>query len=298
MFIVYQCYIIVIQYFCQDRIPYPGIEFSPSFGSIIFSCVSESFNNIDISYNAAPSFTDLDNDGVLDLLIGDGNGYIHHYVQDNPGSLTFSVVTDTFNNIDAGRFVAPTCTDLDEDGLLDLIIGNGSGKIIHYKQNTVGSTDFAEVTTLFSSIDIGNHAAPCFTDLDGDGLLDLIIGESDGFVNHYEQDAAHSQNFAQVSDDFCSVDNIAVVLEATPCIADIDSDGLWDMLIGDNRSGRLSHYKQVQAGSDEFILVSDQFSGIDIGNGTTAPTITDLNNNGLLDLIIGTDKGNLYYFEQ
>ncbi len=35
-------------------------------------------------------------------------------------------------------------------------------------------------------IDVGQHAAPQLVDFNGDGLLDLIIGERGGNINYYE----------------------------------------------------------------------------------------------------------------
>ncbi len=47
-----------------------------------------------------------------------------------------------------------------------------------------------------------NYTKPCFADLDGDGLLDMIVGEEDGHLNHYEQNAVGSTIFNLISENF------------------------------------------------------------------------------------------------
>jgi len=73
-----------------------------------FDLRSTSFNGIDVGYSAAPFFTDLDQDGLLDLVIGDQYGFLRIYEQDEVNSTSFSGHTpffmegDDLNNLDVG----------------------------------------------------------------------------------------------------------------------------------------------------------------------------------------------------
>lgn len=58
-----------------------------------------------------------------------------------------------------------TSTDLDGDGLSDLLVGQINGKITHFKQSAQNSTDFSLVAASFNNIDVGGDAAPVVTDL-------------------------------------------------------------------------------------------------------------------------------------
>jgi len=87
--------------------------------------------------------------------------------------------------------------DLDGDGLLDMIVGELHGTLNYYKQDSENSTSFSLVTENFNSIDVGALPAPTFTDLDGDGLLDLIVGKHDGTLNYYEQQGIDTLGFAK-----------------------------------------------------------------------------------------------------
>ena len=261
----------------------------------VFNFVSNNFNGIDVGYNSVPRFTNLNNNGLIDLLVGDTDGVIHFYEQDAVGSESFTLITDNFNGIDVGRWAAPYLTELDGDGLLDLIIGEVDGNFYHYEQDAVSSTTFDLISTSFINglIDIGQNSAPFFTDLDNDGLLDMIIGEYNGNVNHYEQDATDSDIFSLISESFNS---IYVGIYSTLSCVDIDNDDLLDLIIGE-WDGNLNHYEQDAVGSTFFSLITDTFNGIDVGFASV-PYFTDLDTDGLLDLIVGERDGNLNHYEQ
>lgn len=55
----------------------------------------------------------------------------------------FSLIAENFNNIDVGLYSAPTFTDLDGNGRLDLLVGEEEdGTLFHYEQVGTGLTAF------------------------------------------------------------------------------------------------------------------------------------------------------------
>lgn len=264
-------------------------------GSETFTYMTDNFNEIDVGTWSAPCFFDINGNGLLDLIIGKNYGNFYHYEQDAVGSTTFNSISTTFINglIDVGNNCAPCFIDLDNNGLLDILVGEYDGNLNHYEQDAVGSNQFTQITEYFNGIDIGIYATVCCIDLDNDNLLDLIIGEYNGNLNHYEQDAPNSRTFNLISNNFCE---IAVGANSAPYIIDIDNNGLLDLLIGE-RDGIINHYEQDAVGSTNFTLVTENFSGIDVG-GRSAPCFTDLNNDGLLDMIIGNSNGGIHHYIQ
>ena len=263
-------------------------------GSMQFSLISTSFSGIDAGSRPAPTITELDNDARLDLIIGMQNGTISYYEQDSPGSLSFSLVTENFNGIDVEGYATPKFTDLDQDDLLDLIVGKEDGTLSHYEQNVSGSAEFSLVADNFNMIDVGSISTPSFTDLDGDGLLDMIVGVNYGQLQHYEQVSQGNTEFGLVSDSLSGID---VGAQACPTFADLDNDGLLDLMIG-GMDGYLSCWEQETEGSVNLRMISNNIlPGIDIGQHA-APSFTDLDHDGLLDLVVGDGNGTLDHFEQ
>lgn len=209
--------------------------------STSFALVSEQFSSINVGNYATPAICDLDGDGLLDLLVGEEDGNINHYVQDNFDSYAFSLETSTFSGVDVGEWSAPSITDLGGNGMLDIMIGAGDGKLIHLMQMVPNSTIFVLANPFFNSITVDNHAVPTFTDLEGDGRIDMLIGEYNGEIHHYEQEGINSNTFTFRTSSFNSID---VGHESKPIFTDIDGDGMHDMLIGEY-AGNINHFKSV-----------------------------------------------------
>jgi len=258
-----------------------------------FDLITTSFNGIDVGGHSTPTFTDLDGDNLLDMLVGKLDGKINHYEQNALNSTSFTLVTDYFNGIDVLDYSIPTFTDLDGDDLLDMLIGRSGGNIWHYEQNAVNSTSFTLITTGFSGSNEGSYSAPIFTDIDGDGLLDMFLGEQLGNINHLEQNAVNSTSFTLITESFNGID---VGLYSTPTFTDLNGDGLLDMFVGE-ADGNINHYEQDALNSPSFTLVTESFEEIDVGS-RSAPSFTDLDGDGLLDMLVGEADGTLYHYEQ
>ncbi|MDA3839165.1 MAG: FG-GAP-like repeat-containing protein [Candidatus Delongbacteria bacterium] len=264
--------------------------------------VENNFNSIDMGNYSTPTFTDIDDDGLIDMIFGYMDvsmyGYLCHYEQNEPNSLSFSLINPNFNSINLGQYgyPSPSFTDLNNDGLLDMLLGKQNGTISHYQQDSLQSYTFTLITSNFNSINFGlyGNPNPSFTDIDNDGLIDMLIGEGAGNLNHYEQESENSTSFALRTNSF---NNINVASSAAPTFTDLDNDGLLDMIIGE-WDPNLSHYEQDAINSTSFSLKNQNFNSTSIGDGHSRPAVEDIDDDGLVDILVGEKLGNIHYFKQ
>lgn len=161
-------------------------------GVISFVQQSHPLEGFLLGQNTSPAIADLNGDGKDDVLVGNSGGQITVLKNTtNQGNLSYHL-EQNFNNIDVGNDAHPLCMDIDDDGLLDLIVGNINGVLHHYEQKSVNAWSFSLHDQSFADIDVRLHAAPEAADLDGDGDADLVIGNGKGGVCFFEHISASS----------------------------------------------------------------------------------------------------------
>ena len=266
---------------------------------------------LDVGTIASPAVTDLDGDGLLDLLVGNNGGTLRRFEQTTANGAAFAQVggnltTDNGYDISVTGYAPSTVTDLDGDGLLDLLVGTNNGNIARYEQATAGSSVFTNLYNLplstGSPLNAGSSAAPAVTDLDGNGLLDLLVGNYDGNLRRYEQVTVNSGVFTQVGGPLTTdgMTLLDVGSYATPTVTDLDGDGLLDVLVG-NRTGTVLRYEQATAGSSILApagtLTTNGTAALSVGD-YAAVAVTDVDGDGLLDVLMGGLDGQVRRFEQ
>ncbi len=104
----------------------------------VMDSITHFFGNIKVSqsgYVTGYSYPFLfKQNNVTKLLVGAESGYLHLY-NNIDGNLTgaFSLADSMYLNIFQGARTAPNGTDIDNDGYLDLIVGNYEGGVSYYK---------------------------------------------------------------------------------------------------------------------------------------------------------------------
>lgn len=139
---------------------------------------------------------DFNNDGYLDLIVGDRNGTVNYFRRLSTGELTTE--PDLVANgvtIDVGLNSAPFIVDWNEDGLLDMVIGNCDDGVPANRRVKLYLNSGIPSGYVFTTPDIlycganpiqYNRCIPHVTDLNLDGMKDLVIGEDLGHVYYLE----------------------------------------------------------------------------------------------------------------
>ncbi|MEL7363084.1 MAG: FG-GAP-like repeat-containing protein, partial [Bacteroidota bacterium] len=192
---------------------------------------------VPVSYHYAPALGDLDGDGDLDLVLGTWKNRLQLYRNDpaaGEGAARFVLAREEIARIERGSNTVPALADLDGDGDLDLVVGESSGDLnLLRNEGTPQAPRFVVVADAFGDFDAGRRSAPTFTDLDGDGDLDLVVGsEADGFHVLINEGPLATPQFTLAG----TLDVLTPDL-ATPAFADLDGDGDLDLLTGGSSGG-------------------------------------------------------------
>ncbi len=268
------------------------------------------------SIEVKPYLVDIDGDLDLDLFVGDGDGNLSYY--ENTGSATapaYELQSESNNPLPSSfdyYYINVSFADIDDDGDYDALVSESYGDgdyytyVTHY-QNT--GTAQAPVFTEYTETDAilvnetfnYGYGQANFADVDSDGDYDVVFGEgdADGGIRFFENTgtkAAWNITENTVSNPFSGID---VGDEPKTTFANIDGDADIDLIIG-NGDGQIYFYENTTDGSGApvYVLntVDNSIAGDSIGS-YVAPNAGDVNGDGIVDLIVGTDAGIIRYFE-
>ncbi len=288
----------------------------------------------DTSFPPSPNFVDMNNDGLKDLVVGDGRGFVWIYLNSGePGKPKFT--TGEFLQTFTGWGSRVHVADWDQDSDEDLIIGTFYGDICifentgtrqqwrfnrgmgvpRYVDPRFGVDDarirLPQVRLGKQPLVLGIYMAPWVTDWNGNGKPDLLFGEGTYSANSvriaFNKGSRGKPSFVEDGVFFLAYGEGYEQL--TPAVVDYNGDGINDLLVG-TRTGQIRKFKGTKEaieGKDMVAALRSSLApavlepdgNLEIGRKEVWDTMTclypcDWNEDGLFDLVLSSTRGKLY----
>ncbi|MBN1853920.1 MAG: VCBS repeat-containing protein [Pirellulales bacterium] len=272
---------------------------------------------------SVPCFTDFNNDGLDDLVVGEGgsgfDGKIRVYL--NGGSTNTPLFSDFVYAQSEGTDLLlpasgcmgafPRIAHFDADNKKDLLVGRADGTVqLFCNIGTESNPTFDEGTLLEvgtagfkSPIDVGSRATIALTDWDNNGVRDLVLGALDGYIHLYLNQGTNTEpDFVSETIVQDLYGNLQVPSgRSSPALMDLTGDGNKDLLVGNTNGAILLYTNQGSDSMPSFstydYVIADGIA-IDLpGVPRSRPFISDWTGDGLPDLLIGAGDGRIHLFQ-
>ncbi|MBA63863.1 MAG: hypothetical protein CMJ76_16030 [Planctomycetaceae bacterium] len=258
---------------------------------------------VELGSHVTTRLFDLNEDGVLDLLTGDGRGNLLAYGGTNSDT---GVKFRAPINLRAGSksrwgnsYTGVVLAEIAGNKAADLVVAHSSNKIsIHTCTGNDRLPIFSEQSI---DIKVQDNCQGRFdvADWNGDGLADLITGSFGGPVIWYPNIGTKQKPVFSTGRSF---HEISRAYNSQPRIIDFNQDGKLDLVLGVNW-GTIEVYLNTGTTSKPQLARPTTLRWADRGgalnlrsfNGDdTTPDFADLNDDGVVDLVSGGKNGKVF----
>ncbi len=248
----------------------------------------------DTLYLQGSNFTDIDNNGTIDLFACHDVGLSKPYSNDGNGNLTYDLslinAASTIPSDNSGNY-GSVWTDYDNDGDLDMYLSKCRGGVtnpldgrrVNQLFQNDGNGNYSDVAEAAGLRPLGQSWATDFADVDNDGDLDCFIINHDISIGIYENNG--DGTFDNVTSTSGISAQIASINGGIQCMfKDFDNDSYVDLLVTTSSQHKLFRNN----GDFTFSQISGAFpTSLKIQSAV----VGDLNNDGALDVYAGFASG-------
>lgn len=187
----------------------------------------------------------------------------------------------------------------------EVINGKTLDRFLHYRPTADNFDLVNEHFIVDQCVDHGYRSGVATLDYNGDNLMDIVVVGN--YFDPYFSTAsrlhlyrnigtATAPVFELVDNDFADLSNYTLK-NVQVTFGDVDGDGDPDMVVGE-KNGRLFYFENTAAIGEEaqFNQIADVFIDFDAGF-FSQPQLLDYNEDGQLDIIVGSSAGPLHYLE-
>ena len=258
------------------------------------------------------TFFDIDEDGDIDLFWGDffepGLLFFENRGSENQPQFENTPLGFPLNApVSTSGYNAPSFGKLDGDDRVDLVVGvlggafsalsSSADNLLYYRQDDAGQF-ILETERLLSNIDAGSDSYPVLYDVDRDGDLDLVLGNSIDPQDPLKANLTLSLNEGEQGTAFFTVPveiPVEPAFNYAPAFGDLNNDGFDDLIVGSFRGAMDLYWNTGQEGMPQYTLGESDFLDIPSGSNST-PFLVDLDGDSDLDLLVGQSSGILNFF--
>jgi Secretion system C-terminal sorting domain/FG-GAP-like repeat len=272
---------------------------------------------IDLGGGSNPTLVDVNGDGLLDLIVGNFSFFKENNDRDarlfyyqNVGTAAtpkYKLENDNWLNfkqyvsIDVVGF-APTFGDLDNDGDLDLLVGEDSGTLF-YGENKAGvgrPLSILTITPVWKGIRGGSACHPTLVDLNRDGLMDIVTGTRNGVLLYFQNKGTSTVPDFNATPTDSKLGKIIIGELGSPTAyaapTFVDFKGKYNLFIGSEK-GQIWHYDSIENRLNDTFRLRDRDFGLLREGGFSTPIFRNINGDGKLEMVVGNYRGGLSIFK-
>jgi hypothetical protein len=238
---------------------------------------------------SSPCIADIDNDNDMEIIANHMDG-ANLYVWEHDGSVRPGFPL----GLGQLPWSTPSVADIDGDSDLEIVTASGNRNIYAWNPDGTevvdGDSNPATTGVFYRTDSSYNYGSVGLADLDGDGVNEVIFGSRDKYLYALKGDATDfNANFPIY---------LNVKVTTAPAIADVDNDGEPEIILaaGDQNSydpDRKLHVFNLDGSEVGTFPKQCNFSR----DTNSSPAVGDVDNNGLLDIVVGDADGFIYAWE-